>query len=850
MSRRKSFFNSWKWRILKPLLLLSISTVLIAISIGIIWFATLKIPDLSVFETRKVAQSTKIFDRTGQILLYDVHNDAKRTIIPFDDISEKIKKAAIAIEDVNFYKHHGIEPTAILRAVISNITPGSGSTQGGSTITQQVIKNSILTKDKTITRKLKEWILAIKLEKSLSKDQILYTYLNENPYGGSIYGVEEASKTFFGKSAKDVTLAEAAYIAAIPQAPTFYSPYGQNKDRLDARKNLVLQQMKETGSITKDEYDKAIKEKVEFLVKNTSGIRAPHFAMYVKDYLIKKYGEEIVEEGGLKVITTLNYNYQDKAEKVIKNFAKTMETWFNASNTAMVAIDPKSGDILSMVGSRDYFEKGSGNFNVATAYRQPGSTFKPFVYATAFMKGYTPETVLFDVKTEFSSQCTVGGKPKFPKPNPEDDKKTCYSPNDYDDLYQGPQTIRVALAHSRNIPAVKTLYLAGIKDSIETAEAMGITSLTEPDRYGLSLVLGGAEVSLLELTSAYGVFANDGIRHPYRSILKVEDNKGNILEQASLNPNQAIPTQIARQINDILSDPKARLNSMTVLVENLRRQIATKTGTTNDYHDVWIEGYTPNIAVGFWAGNNDNSPMQKKVAGLIITPVWAAFMAEINNSLEKEGFKKPDELPDDLKPVLRGIWKGGISYKKDIVSGKVATDLTPPETKQEVLFNGVHSILHWVNKDNPNAVFNEELRDSQYEYWEYGVRKWFDEWKLKNPDFVESTDFTIPIEKDNVHVIENIPKVSILLNQTSDTVFDQNSQVSIAVSVSGNKYPIKKSELYINGKFIVSNEKNPNIISFIPKNIDSIQKNNNLKVVVYDSVFNRGEASIDIQINK
>ncbi len=850
MSRRKSFFNSWKWRILKPLLLLSISTVLIAISIGIIWFATLKIPDLSVFETRKVAQSTKIFDRTGQILLYDVHNDAKRTIIPFDDISEKIKKAAIAIEDVNFYKHHGIEPTAILRAVISNITPGSGSTQGGSTITQQVIKNSILTKDKTITRKLKEWILAIKLEKSLSKDQILYTYLNENPYGGSIYGVEEASKTFFGKSAKDVTLAEAAYIAAIPQAPTFYSPYGQNKDRLDARKNLVLQQMKETGSITKDEYDKAIKEKVEFLVKNTSGIRAPHFAMYVKDYLIKKYGEEIVEEGGLKVITTLNYNYQDKAEKVIKNFAKTMETWFNASNTAMVAIDPKSGDILSMVGSRDYFEKGSGNFNVATAYRQPGSTFKPFVYATAFMKGYTPETVLFDVKTEFSSQCTVGGKPKFPKPNPEDDKKTCYSPNDYDDLYQGPQTIRVALAHSRNIPAVKTLYLAGIKDSIETAEAMGITSLTEPDRYGLSLVLGGAEVSLLELTSAYGVFANDGIRHPYRSILKVEDNKGNILEQASLNPNQAIPTQIARQINDILSDPKARLNSMTVLVENLRRQIATKTGTTNDYHDVWIEGYTPNIAVGFWAGNNDNSPMQKKVAGLIITPVWAAFMAEINNSLEKEGFKKPDELPDDLKPVLRGIWKGGISYKKDIVSGKVATDLTPPETKQEVLFNGVHSILHWVNKDNPNAVFNEELRDSQYEYWEYGVRKWFDEWKLKNPDFVESTDFTIPIEKDNVHVIENIPKVSILLNQTSDTVFDQNSQVSITVSVSSNKYPIKKSELYINGKFIVSNEKNPNIISFIPKNIDSIQKNNNLKVVVYDSVFNRGEASIDIQINK
>ncbi|HEY9583803.1 MAG TPA: transglycosylase domain-containing protein, partial [Candidatus Paceibacterota bacterium] len=397
MSRKKSFFKSWKWRIVKPLLVIFISLGLIAGGLGIIWFATLKIPDLSAFEVRKVAQSTKIYDKTGEILLYDVHGDARRTVVSYEDISRNIKNATIAIEDLEFYEHVGIKPTAILRAVIANLTPGAGPIQGGSTITQQVIKNSILTKDRTLTRKIKEWLLAMKLEKILTKDQIMNAYLNENPYGGNIYGVEEASKTFFGKSAKDVDLAEAAYIAAIPQAPTFYSPYGPNKERLNARKNLVLDQMKANGFITEDEYEFAKKENVEFLEKNTSGIRAPHFALYVKDYLVKKYGEEMVEEGGLKVITTLDYDIQEKAEKVVSKFAPTLEKSFNASNMAMVGIDPKNGDILTMIGSRDYFEKGYGNFNITTAFRQPGSAFKPFVYATAFMKGYTPETALFDV---------------------------------------------------------------------------------------------------------------------------------------------------------------------------------------------------------------------------------------------------------------------------------------------------------------------------------------------------------------------------------------------------------------------------------------------------------------------
>lgn len=847
MSQRRSFFKTLRWKIIKSLTLLMISFGFIGAGLLIIWFSSLKIPDLSVFEERKVSQSTKIYDRTGEILLYDVHNDAKRTLVEYENISQKIKNATIAIEDAEFYNHKGIKPSSIIRAVLANLTPGSGATQGGSTITQQVIKNSILTQDRTITRKLKEWVLAVKLEKVLSKDQILNTYLNENPYGGSIYGVEEASKTFFGKSAKDVTLAEAAYIAAIPQAPTFYSPYGKNKERLDARKNLVLQQMLNNGFITKEEHDLAVKEKINFLEKNTTGIRAPHFALYVKDYLVGKYGESMVEEGGLKVTTTLNFKIQEKAEKIISNFAPNLEKSFNASNTAMVAIDPKTGDILMMVGSRNYFEKGYGNFNITTAYRQPGSTFKPFVYATAFMKGYTPDTVLFDVKTEFSSQCTPEGKPK----KPSDDIKVCYSPNNYDLAFEGPENIRTALAHSRNVPAVKALYLAGINDSIKTAEAMGITSLKDPDRYGLTLVLGGGEVSLLELTSAYSVFANDGLRNPYRSILKVEDSKGNVLEEAGFNQTQAIPPQIARQINDILSDPSpsVRLSTMTSAVENLHRQIATKTGTTNDYRDVWIQGYTPNIAVGAWAGKNDNSAMDKKVAGLIITPVWAAFMTEINNEFPKETFKKPEPTPDDAKPVLRGIWKGGVSYKKDTVSGKLATEFTPKETTQEIVFPSVHDILHWVDKTNPTGeVPKNPEKDSQYENWEFGVRNWFDIWKLSNPSFVENTSVPVPTENDDVHTPESSPKVTLSI-PSQETLFDKTSRINITVNIE-SKFPIKKSELYVNGKYIYSNEQNPKSLSFVPQDIEGIELKNIVKVIVYDNIYNRGEASIDVGVNK
>lgn len=833
MSRRRSFIRTH----LKAITLLLISGAFIFTGLAALWFSTLQIPDLSAFEARRVAESTKIYDRTGEVLLYDVHNDTKRTVVAFENISQFIKNATISIEDNEFYHHRGIQPTAILRAVLANLTPG-GISQGGSTITQQVIKNSVLTTDKTITRKLKEWVLALKLERILTKDQIFETYLNENPYGGNLYGVEIASKTFFGKSAKDVTLAEAAYIAAIPQAPTFYSPYGKNQDRLVARAKLVLSKMKEYGYITDAEYAAALKEKVVFLEKNTTGIRAPHFSLYVRDYLIDKYGQQKVDEGGLKVVTTLDFSLQEKAEKVVKKFAGTLENQFNASNTAMVAINPKNGDLLVMVGSRDYFDpKIDGNFNITTAFRQPGSTFKPFVYATAFMKGYTPDTVLFDVPTEFSSQCNPDGTPKEGV-----DQKKCYSPVEYDGLWEGPETLRVALAHSRNIPAVKTLYLAGIQDSINTARAMGITSLGKPDQYGLTLVLGGGEVSLLELTSAYGVFANDGVRNPYRSILRVEDAQGNILEEAHDYPNQAIPPQVARQVTDILSDTKVRMASLIPIGESLGgKPVAIKTGTTNDYRDVWIAGYTPNIVVGAWAGKNDNTPMSHNLSGLIISPLWGAFMAEINDTIPKEYFKKPEPTPPDVKPVLRGNWQAGVSYFIDSISKKLATPSTPLELRQEIVTPSVHTILQWVDKDDPRGTAPKNpADDSQYASWEYGVRNWFENWKKSNPGFVESSSVSIPTALDDVHTPANAPKVTIT-SPTKDLVIKMNTKVSVALAVSG-VYPVKKSELYVNDRYVYTNEQNPIALTFVPQDIGLAIGVNTIKVVVYDSALNKGEA--------
>jgi 1A family penicillin-binding protein len=836
----KRLIKNWR-KNKRELAIAFLSLLFIFFGLIAFWISTFKMPDLSSFDTMKTNQSTKIYDRTGKILLYDVHENSKKTTVPFEDISKDLKNATVAIEDAEFYQHGGIKISSIIRSIFANILSGSFS-QGGSTITQQVIKNSLLTSEKSISRKIKEWVLSIKLEKMMSKEQILSIYLNSNPYGGNIYGVEEASLLFFGKKADEISLAQAAYIAAIPKAPTYYSPYGQNKDKLDQRQKLVLSKMLENNFITKDEYDFAVAEKVTFLPQEKYGIRAPHFVEFIKQYLADKYGESAMQTNGYKVITTLNYDLQAKTEAIANKYGLSNEKNFTAKNVAAVIIDPKTGQILSMVGSRDYFDKNiEGNFNVTLAHRQPGSTFKPFVYATAFEKGYTPDTVLFDLPTEFQSTCTPQGDPINPNAAISA-SSACYKPENYDGQYLGPISLRNALAQSRNIPSIKVLYLAGIKDSLETARDMGIQSLSDANQYGLTLVLGGGEVSLLDMTSAYGTFANDGVRNKYTGILSVQDSNGNILEQYSASPQQVIPASIAETISDILSDNAAKIPAYGVNSPLFfpGRQVASKTGTTNDSRDAWTLGYTPEVVVGTWAGNNDNTPMVKQVAGMIVAPMWHEIMANALASTTGETFSNPPAIDQSIKPVLRGFWQGDETYFIDTVSGKLATDMTPGETKKEIVVPNIHSILYWVNKDDPNgsAPINPS-DDAQFNLWEYQIQ----EWLKTNPQITPVK----PTAYDDIHTEANKPKV-LLTSPRIDAIYGRDDRIP-AIFTATAHYQIAKADFYLNDELVGTTNTSPFTMSFVPSSANSLlSSENKFKVVVYDSAYNKGEVTIPINI--
>ncbi len=798
------------WRKFWPLVALLASAGFLLASAITVWAITLPVPDFDqFFQERIVSQSTKIYDRTGTVLLYDVHSDVRRTVIPFDQIAEMSKKASVAIEDSDFYNHGGVRPLSIIRAALIDLISGQVR-QGGSTITQQVVKMTILNNDKTISRKIKEIILAFKLESKMTKDQILSLYLNEAPYGGSIYGIEAAAKSFFGKSAKDLDLAEAAYLAAIPQAPTYYSPYGNNKDQLDKRKNLVLDRMAELGTISKTEANAAKKETVAFLPASNHGIKAPHFVFYIKSYLESKYGEQAVENGGLTVITSLDWAMQQKAEELVKQYATSNETKYNAHNMGLVAIDPKTGQILAMVGSKDYFDiAAEGNFNITLAHRQPGSSFKPFVYAAALAKGFTPETMVFDVPTQFSTNCP---------PN-------CYQPENYDGKYVGPISFKDALAQSRNVPAVKVLYLAGINNSLKLARDFGIASLGNANQYGLTLVLGGGEVSLLEMTGAYGVFANDGVKNTPTGILEVKDSQNNDLEKFENRGQTVIDPNIVRQITSILDDPTTRRPLFGNLFDGLDRPVAVKTGTTNDYKDAWILGYTPNLVVGAWAGNNDNSPMAKKVSGLIIAPMWNDFIKQELVSLPIENFIPPAPTPDNLKPVLRGFWQGDKSYFVDKISGNLATQFTPTETKEERVILNPHSILYWVNKDNPQGPEpSNPSNDPQFKLWEQPVQKW-----LSDHGIIANPNQIIPQQSDNLHQSSDAPNFNITVNNNSGVV-------TAGINGISSLYPITQVDYFLNDNFLGSVMKPPYQFSFSLNGDTNI-----LRVVVYDSVKNKTE---------
>ncbi len=665
--------------VMAGIVLLGFGGTLLAIAIS-------PLPDLDTLSTRKVSESTRILDRTGQTVLHDLNPDVTRDIVELNEISDTIEQATLAIEDSSFYYHNGISIPAIIRSLFVNIMAGSAA-QGGTTITQQVVKNTLLTTEKSIIRKVHEAILALKLEQQYTKDEILALYFNNTPYGGTLYGVESATRAFFGKSAKEVTLAEAAYLAALPQAPTYYSPYGNNREDLDARKNYVLERMEILGYITKEEKEQAQNDAVVFSPQKNNSIIAPHFVFYIQQYLEEKYGPTVVTQG-LEVVTTLDVDLQRVAESTVNKYALSNEGNFNAENAALVAIDPKTGQILSMVGSRDYFDPAiDGNYNIALANRQPGSSFKPFVYAAALAKGYTPDTAIFDVPTQFSTACDPSDVFNSTYP--------CYAPGNYDDKFRGPMTFTTAIAQSINIPAVKVMYLAGIDTVIDLTTRMGITTLGEANQYGLSLALGAAEVRLLDMVSAYTVFAHDGIKNPTTGILMVKDSEGNILEEYKEAPEQVLDTGVARDVSYMLSNNEARFPEYPANNPFYfpGYDVAAKTGTTNDYRDAWTIGYTPSIVVGVWAGNNDNSPMVKQVAGYIVAPMWNEFMQFALTKFPQEYFGERRAIPEGAPPVLYGDFSSS---------------------------SGIHEILHYVNKNNPLGGGNSR-NDAQYRYWEYSL---------------------------------------------------------------------------------------------------------------------------------
>ncbi|HLP86893.1 MAG TPA: PBP1A family penicillin-binding protein [Candidatus Paceibacterota bacterium] len=822
---------------IKNIILILLAAGLVITGILVIWVSTLKLPDFKSFTERKIQSSTKIYDRTGEILLYDVHQNIKRTVIPYEDMGVNILNATVAIEDSNFYQHKGIRITSIIRATIWAKLTGR-RIQGGSTITQQLIKNTLLTPEVSISRKIKEWILSVKLEKVMSKEEILALYLNEAPYGGNIYGIEEATKAFLGKKPKELTLAEAAYMAAIPNGPTYYSPYGKNKDKLDERKNLVLKRMLDIKFITEEEYTKAKSEQVTFLPKQPMNIGAPHFVFFIKDYLENRYGAETLEEGGLKVTTTLDYELQKKAEEIAFTKARENEKNWDGNNAAVVVIDPKTGQILSMVGSRDYFDKTiDGNFNVATAPRQPGSSFKPIVYALAFEKGYTEKTTLFDVKTEFNSSC---------RPDGSETRDGCYTPDNYDNAFRGPMTLRDGLAQSINVIAVKLLYLVGVSDSIKMARNLGITTLlNDPNRYGLSLVIGGGETTLLDMTSAYSVFANSGVRNPYQGILKVEDSKGNILEEYQNKSQQVIKPNTTYILSSILSDDVARTPTFGAnsVLKIPGRQVAVKTGTTNDNKDAWTIGYTPSVTVGVWVGNNDNKPMKKGGAALA-GPIWNGVMTEALKDSPVESFNAPEQIDPSIPPILRGFWQGGETFTVDSISNKLATEYTPEESRKEISITNVHTILYWIDKENPlEEKKSSRESDSQYENWEYGVQRW---WNLNKNKYQMITLSDKPTSYDNIHTMGSKPILEVV--GIGDKAYSKNDSVFLSINSKGIN-PIKKIDVFVNSTYITSLRSYPYTTNFSLSNVDNLSKTNTVRVIGVDVLGNMTEISTSLKIN-
>lgn len=844
------------------------------------------LPDIDDIQNLVAEQSSVILDREGEVL-YTIHGDENRKIVPLEEISPYAPKAIMSIEDDQFYTHMGIDVGAIFKALCSEL--GVCSQRGGSTITQQFVKNAFLSPERTYTRKLKEIILALQIESKYEKDEIMEMYLNRIAYGSNIYGIEVAAQTFFGKPALELTVAESAVLAAIPKATTHYSPYGNYKyaqvnideeeilrkgieseqDLVDddpdnitkgllgktytfgeegdardiyvkGRVDFVVSRMEELGYVTEEEGQAAIEEAgaIEFLPYRED-IKAPHFVMYVKELLEQEYGKDQVEKGGLKITTTINGAMQDAADKAVEDHAERNATNYLATNAALVAMDPDNGQILAMVGSADFWnDEIDGKVNVSLRSRLPGSSFKPIAYAAAFLQGYAPSTVVYDVRTKFGSW---------------------YEPENFDGKFRGPVTFRSALGGSLNIPAIKATYLAGIPNVLDLARKLGLGLDQGDDWYGLSLGLGAGEARLIDMVGAYSVFANGGYKSEPVAILKIEDRNGNIIEEYEepKRKDLILDPQVAYLINDILSDREARpdefwRNRLTIPGFTNGAKTGTSNKEKNDVNypfDTWTIGYTRNLVGGVWAGNANGDQLSLLASGLdVAAPIWRQFMIDATKDMEKKSFDRPEgikwvkvakrsgNLPSEHTPAdetVTGIFASfnvpreyDSSYQLveiDKVSGKLATEYTPKEAIEEKAFFSHHSII----PDNAN--------------WENAVRAWAEE---------NDEDEEVPTEYDDVHTPDNVDSKP-LITITSPSSHSEVSPPSVGVWVDIDASEgVNKVEYYWDDELVYTAD-NPPYKGVIE--ISSSTKKgseHDIKAIVYDGLYISNQAAIEVKIGE
>lgn len=735
---------------------------------------------------RKEGYSTQILDREGKTVLYQVYESENRTFTPLAEMPEYLKQATIAVEDKDFYKHSGFDPLSVLRIVKNVIV--KRRLIGGSTLTQQLVKNALLSNERTITRKIKELVLAIEIERKFSKDDILQMYLNESPYGGTAWGIAAAAETYFGKKPSELSLTEAVILSGMPQSPSRFSPYGKNPLAYVARATDVARRMREDGYITKEQEKEVVGNltNVGFTKKGNS-IKAPHFVMYVKESLEEMYGENMVEQGGLRVITSLDYELQEKSEEIVAEEIDKVAGPMHITNGAAMAMDANNGEILAMVGSRNFFDnEHDGQVNVVMSKRQPGSAIKPVTYAAAFAKGFWPGMAIADVVTDF----------------PSGDSDKPYRPENYDGKEHGLVTLRSALGSSLNVPAVKVLALVGLKDTLKLAYDMGFDSL-EPTtenmrRLGLSVTLGGGEVRLHDLVSGYASFANRGIRVKPVAVLKVFDKNGKVIyENKKVEGAKIMDEKVAYLINSVLSDNSARLLTFgeNSLLNMQGRNVAVKTGTTNDKRDNWAVGWTRNAVVGVWVGNNDNSQMKQVASGVSgASPIWRRMMLAAVEKYKDPVFERPTGVDEVELDVISGYpaHDGWQSKKEVVIAGTI-----PP------VDDPIHKYIEVCRSDGNKLASSVQIAQGDYEKKEVIVIKENDPLNEPSNKWQEAIDTWLGTQNDSRYKVPTeycteVVGVHVEILSPHDRVRVDSNDIKVeATAVSDKK--IEWVDLYLDG---------------------------------------------------